>query len=175
MPQLLLSPEIANTNERPDIVLWSISTRSVILIELTCPAEENFNDAKERKLAKYAALCEQIRINDWKVVLRTVEAGARGFVAKSFFRVFRELGFSSSKARQSCKDISFVTASCSYGMWLMRNNKGWNASRGLVVPRGYLTPPPTSTPAPLLANLPKDVPKEIREWHSRLGQKAGPK
>ena len=89
--QLFFPPEITNTHERPDIVLWSISTRSVILIELTCPAEENFNDAKERKLAKYAALCEQIRTNDWKVVLRTVEAGARGFVAKSFFRVFGSL------------------------------------------------------------------------------------
>ena len=86
--QLLFPPEIANTNERPDIVLWSISTRSVILIELTCPAEENFCNAKERKLAKYAALCEQIRTNEWNVVLRTVEAGARGFVAKSFFSCF---------------------------------------------------------------------------------------
>ena len=33
-------PEIHSTSQRPDIVIWSVSHKRVILIELTCPAED---------------------------------------------------------------------------------------------------------------------------------------
>ena len=36
---------IAETNLRPDIVLWSGATHQVIMVELTVPAETNFEDA----------------------------------------------------------------------------------------------------------------------------------
>ena len=39
-------PEIFNTNERPDIVIWSAKLKKVLLIELTCPAEEGFTPHK---------------------------------------------------------------------------------------------------------------------------------
>lgn len=170
--RILFPPEITPTNERPDIVLWSASTKTVIMIELTCPAEENLDAARARKLKRYAVLCEQIRLNGWVAVLHTVEAGARGFVGNRFFRVFRELGLSSAQASRACKDVSYVTASCSYGLWLMRHSKSWNASRGLMVPSGYITPPPISTPAPLLVSQPRGISRAVREWHRQLGPKA---
>ena len=39
-------PEIYSTPERPDVVIWSGSRKSVILIELTCPSEEGFVQAQ---------------------------------------------------------------------------------------------------------------------------------
>ena len=40
---------IIQTEKRPDIVAWSDSKKSVVLIELTVPCEENREEAHERK------------------------------------------------------------------------------------------------------------------------------
>ena len=37
------------TSERPDIVIWSVALKKVIMIELTCPAEEGIEAVRERK------------------------------------------------------------------------------------------------------------------------------
>jgi hypothetical protein len=39
--QYVFPPEIYQTTQRPDIVIWSPSLKIVIFIELTCPMEEN--------------------------------------------------------------------------------------------------------------------------------------
>jgi hypothetical protein len=46
-------PTILASSLRPDIVLWSSMSRVVVLIELTCCAEEGMGAAKLRKEAKY--------------------------------------------------------------------------------------------------------------------------
>lgn len=168
--RMLFPPIIVATSERPDVVLWSARTKSVILGELTCPAEENFSKANTYKMDRYAILCEQIRDAGWKVSIRTFEAGARGFVGHRFPRFLRELGLSSKEARQACKDISLVTARCSYGIYLMRKTHIWNVSRELVVPNHFLQPPPFTTPYPLLADLPA---RDGCDWHTRLGLPPG--
>ena len=114
-----------------------LPTKVVIVVELTCPAEENILSAQIRKLGRYEELVELIKSSSgggWQVHLRTIEAGSRGFVAHSMRKLFRELGFSNSAAKRACKQVSLVTSRCSYGIWLMRNSKSWNASRQLVVP-----------------------------------------
>ena len=163
--RMLFPATIVAKNERPDVVLWSASTKSVILGELTCPAEENFDDANARKTSRYADLSAQIRAAGWTVHLRTFEAGARGFVSHRFPRFLCELGLSSKEARQACKDISLVTARCSYGIYLMLKSPLWNASRELVVPNHFLQPPPVTTPPPLLTDQP---PRDGSDWHTRL-------
>ena len=42
--QIVFPPEFFCTNERPDIIIWSNCLRKVILVELTCPADENIYD-----------------------------------------------------------------------------------------------------------------------------------
>ena len=141
--------------------------KPVIMVELTCPAEENFMKAHTRKVDRYATFCEKIRDAGWTPVIRTVEAGARGFVSHRFNKVFRELGLSSTEATTACKNVSLVVARCSYGIWLQRNSVGWNASRELVVPNHFLQPVPTTTPTPLLMN---SSARGDCDWHNRLGQ-----
>ena len=145
--RMLFPVTIVATSERPDVVLWSASTKTVIMGELTCPAEENFSNANARKLNRYATLCEQIRNAGWTVFLRTFEAGARGFIGNRFPKFLREVGLSSTAARQACKDISLVTARCSYGIYLMRKSPWWNASRELVVPNHFMQPHLSRLPA----------------------------
>ena len=42
-------PVICATSERPDVIIWSPLSRTVILLELTCPAEEGIAAAQLRK------------------------------------------------------------------------------------------------------------------------------
>ena len=63
---------ICVTDKRPDIVLYSISSKTVILIELTCPAEENNRDAQLRKEVKYTPL----KIRKWNPLLKICSSTA---------------------------------------------------------------------------------------------------
>ena len=74
-----LSISSYNTAERPDIVVWSDSSKQVILIELTCGDESNFSDQVERKENRYnRELVPGINNSDWTAKLLTVEIGCRG-------------------------------------------------------------------------------------------------
>ena len=78
-------PTILATSLRPDIVLWSEMSRVVLLIELTCPAEEGMAAAQLRKETKYSELLDSINAtNVWKASLSTLEIGAPVFARPSF-------------------------------------------------------------------------------------------
>ena len=86
---IVFPPMICSPSERPDIIIWSPLSRTVILLELTCPAEEGIAAAQIRKEARYQELLEQINgTKTWKARLLTVEIGARGLVGSNTFRVF---------------------------------------------------------------------------------------
>ena len=99
--QYVFPPTICATSERPDVVIWSMRCRVVILLELTVPAEEGLQAAKLRKEAKYTKLLESIAAsNFWKPQLFTLEVGARGLVATRTYRAFTMLGFSGAQAKK---------------------------------------------------------------------------
>ena len=54
--QSIFSPEIFAALERPDILIWSGKIRKVLLIELTCPSEENIEVAQLRTQTRYLQL-----------------------------------------------------------------------------------------------------------------------
>ena len=58
--KLVFPPAICSTDLRPDAVIWSALSRTVILLELTCCAEEGIEGAQIRKEARYAELLKQI-------------------------------------------------------------------------------------------------------------------
>ena len=114
--ELVFPPAICATSLRPDAVLWSIMSHVVILLELTCCAEEGFSAAQLRKESRYAGLLQEINESKtWKASLLTLEVGARGLVSPRTFRAFTSLGFSTSKAKQICKELSEVVVRCSIG------------------------------------------------------------
>jgi hypothetical protein len=122
------------TNKRPDIVIYSRETCHVMLIELTCPAEEGILPAQVRKKARYTPLKESIEARKiWTVELMTVEAGARGFVARSMNSCLRKLGFSANLASKVCKEVSLIVAKCSHTIWTLHKQKLWR-KRSLLSP-----------------------------------------
>ena len=83
---------IAITSSRPDIVMYSVLSKTVILIELTSPCEENFEDRHFDKNSRYEALCIAIRQNGWRVYFFAIEVGARGYCAFNVRSCLRRLG-----------------------------------------------------------------------------------
>ena len=70
-------PEVYSTPERPDILIWSPKLRTILMLELTCPAEEGIQAAKLRKQSKYMPLLNNISNGTaWKPILLTLEVGA---------------------------------------------------------------------------------------------------
>ena len=114
---------IAFPQLRPDITIFSKSLRKVILIELTCPCEENMQSWHSTKINKYLALKTVIESNGWCVELFAVEVGARGYCSKSVLCCFKKLGSNNTRIRKTIKKLSKSSMECSFCIWLARNNK----------------------------------------------------
>lgn len=123
--QIMFPPEICSTDKRPDIVIWSSSSKTALAIELTCPSEENIDASQVYKQSRYIELCSLAEDNGWKIKVIPIEAGARGFVARSMSSCLHDLGFTPRASSAICKSISGVVARCSYQIWLNRHNKNW--------------------------------------------------
>ena len=81
--QLAFPTEITSTRQRPDLVIWSVNSKKVIIAELTIPFEININWAHQRKLEKYEDLLEQCTKNDWSTDIFPLEIGCRGFISNT--------------------------------------------------------------------------------------------
>ena len=107
---IVFPPHICATSDRPDIIIYSNLAKFVILIELTCPAEEFIEAAAIRKVARYMDLSGLIRDNGWEVLTMTIEVGCRGFVAHSVRKCLNKLGFSNSACTRICRNLSNVAS-----------------------------------------------------------------
>ena len=57
------------------------------------------------KATKYSELTVEGKKNGWKVIVRAVEVGARGYTSGSFRSTLRFLGLKNSKIRKILKDV----------------------------------------------------------------------
>ena len=71
---------LANSDLRPDLVIFSSLTKSATILELTVCFETNFSEAHLRKEKKYSELMEEVENNGYSAELITLEVGSRGFV-----------------------------------------------------------------------------------------------
>lgn len=129
----IFPPEIYPTDERPDLVLWSPSLKRVVLLELTCPAEEGIDNARIRKKKRYNDLLEDINKtnNAWTAMLFTLEVGARGYIAKSVRYCFRRLGLPNRQINSLLKHLAKIVTRCSYAIYLSRRSP-WDKNRILL-------------------------------------------
>ena len=123
--KLVFPSFIAVTVLCPDIVLYSVVEKTVILIELTCPCEENMEQWHQTKYDKYEPLSSAIKSNGWKVNLFPIEVGARGYCSTSVKSCFQRLGFSNKQVRSTLKSLSFICLKASFQIWQARETKNW--------------------------------------------------
>ena len=124
--QLKFPEEILTTRLRPDIVLWSRSTKQVALIELTVPWEARMEDAHQRKLAKYEDLLSNCQQNGWRAWNMPVEVGCRGFAAQSLWRALGTVGITGASRRKTVNQINRKAEDASQWLWRKREER-WHS------------------------------------------------
>jgi len=117
---------LATTGQRPDILLESASTRRVLLIELTCPSEENLDWANQRKRRTYKNLVRDIKANKWFVDYFPIEVGARGYCAENVRGCLSRLGLPGKNTKALLKVASRASLVASFAIWLSRGSVVWN-------------------------------------------------
>ncbi|XP_069136664.1 uncharacterized protein [Argopecten irradians] len=91
--------EVASLPLLPDVVLWSRSSKQVVLVELIVPWEDRMKEANERKQQKYQQLVEECQHRGWKTWCLPTEVGCRGFPGQSLWRALRLLGVTGADRR----------------------------------------------------------------------------
>ncbi|KAL6460680.1 hypothetical protein MHYP_G00306460 [Metynnis hypsauchen] len=123
--QLIFSPEIAATNIRPDLVLWSSSLKSVCITELTVPWENSTEEAYERKKLCYTELPADAQQRGWNAKVYLVEVGCRGFVASSTISLLKDLGIYGQALQQTIRSVSEAAERSSQWEWIKRKDPCW--------------------------------------------------
>ena len=123
--RLIFPAHIVVTSLRPDIVVYSDNCKTVIMIELTCPSEENFQKQHLAKLARYTDLEADCEAAGWKVHLFAVEVGARGYTAQSLTSCLRVLGLKNRPLRKCLEEAGNEALRTSFHVWVWRDSEKW--------------------------------------------------
>ena len=117
--QYTFPQDIAPTDLRPDIVMWS--TSAIYLVELTVPYETNIAGAAERKIHRYRELSNVCRQSHNTSII-TLEVGSRGFLSTAGFQqLYRLVQAKASDRATFEQDIIKHVVSASYDIWCKRN------------------------------------------------------
>lgn len=123
--QLKFPQDITLTSLRPDTVIWSTITKTVIMAELTVPWEDGLEAAFERKKEKYAELAAACAQAGWRAYTYPVEVGCRGFTGTSIQRFLKTLGIRGNKLERVLKELAEEAEQGSFWLWLRRKDKAW--------------------------------------------------
>jgi hypothetical protein len=119
--------KIALTPLRPDAILFSEEKRLCVIIELTAPLEENIEAWRLKKKAKYQDEIGPNLQTEWKLMVITLEVGAKGWVPPSFRNdISKLLGLPKKELSVLTDDCSKVARKCSYVIWLNRFNRDFH-------------------------------------------------
>lgn len=108
--QLQFPPHITETMLRPDIVLWSDSSKQVLMLELTVPLVERMEEANERKSS-----CQS---RGWRAKCWPVEVGCRGFAGQSLCRAYTAFGITGVRRRRAITATRDAAEKASRWLWL---------------------------------------------------------
>jgi hypothetical protein len=122
---LLFPPDILATAQLPDGIIWSVRTRRIIILELTCPWEERSVEAHVAKVAKYNQLQLDLEMADWKVQRLTFEVGSRGYLSQTVGSMLAALGLSRAEIKSARGRLSDTALLCSYVIYLCRGSRPW--------------------------------------------------
>jgi len=111
----------AATAQRPDIAVWSESTKQLVLLELTVPNETRVVQSSQLKQTRYKGLVDECS-RTFTTTLLTAEVGTRGFVASRTQQALQQLGIWSSELH---KDLSNSALRGSHAIYLNRDNPVW--------------------------------------------------
>ena len=108
-----------------------METKTIIILELTSPWEENFDKRYKHKMAKYNQLVIDLRDGKhngvrWKAELFCIEVGARGaYHEMAWGRMCKALGFTGATRKALLHAMQDAAIQCSHFIFLCRFHKKW--------------------------------------------------
>ena len=110
---------IIATDLRPDMVWWDDTHRSLCL---TVCFESNFEDAAQRKIAKYTDIVDRAKLSGYRTTLITLQIGSRGVPHfPSFKALATAISMSSKELSQLLHRVTTVAIEGSFKIWCSRN------------------------------------------------------
>ena len=113
------------TNQRPDALIISRETKSIVILELTIPWEDRMDEAYERKAAKYQDLVMASQDKGWKAWCFPIEIGCRGYLGRSASRALNTLGLEKREKATVLREAGEQAERSSNWLWLRRNDPNW--------------------------------------------------
>ena len=126
--KLVFPQDIVESSLRPDIVIYSKQLRRVLLLELTCPCEENFSDRHQAKIKRYTPLKELCEKAKWTCDIFAFEVGARGYCSKSLGFMLKTLGLSNKLVKSVSLSAKTASLRASFWIWISRGDPQWKGS-----------------------------------------------
>ena len=111
---------IIQTGKRPDIVAWSDSKKSVLIIEVTVPWEENREEAHERKKNRYETLRADCVEKGWICHVIPIEVGCRGFIGHSVISFLSKIGITGRSLKVASNRLQTTARYASSWIWSKR-------------------------------------------------------
>ena len=108
---------IIQTEKWPDILAWSNSKKSVILIELTVLWEENQEEAHKRNKNRYETLRADCVEKGWISHVIPIEVGCRGFLGHSVISFLSKIGITSRSVKVSSNHLQTTAQYASSWIW----------------------------------------------------------
>ena len=127
--------QIIQTEKQPDIVAWSDSKKSVFLLELTVPWEENREEAHEQKKNRYETLRADCVEKGWICHVIFIEAGCRGFLGHSVISFLSKIGITGRSLKVASTRLQTAAQYASSWIWSKeRSFQHEGNTRGTTIP-----------------------------------------
>ena len=109
--------QIIQTEKRPDSVAWSDSKKSVFLIELTVPWEENREEVHEQKKNRYETLRADCVEKGWICHVIPIEVGCCGFIEHSVISFLSKIGITGNSLKVASNRLQTTARYASSLVW----------------------------------------------------------
>ena len=114
---------------KPDLVVLSRSTKTIALLELTCPLDRNLHKAHSYKVDKYTDLESDLRAKSWKVHLVPFEVSSRGQILKHtkthIFNTLKVFNIKFRTHQKLTKNLSKISLLCTFAVFHAFQTKEW--------------------------------------------------
>ena len=126
---------IIQTEKWPDIVAWSDSKKSVLLIELIVSRKENQAEAHKWKKNEYETLRADCVEKGWIYNVIPIEVGCRNFLRHSVILFLSKIGNAGSSLKAASYHLQTMVQYASNWIWSRAKSlqHEWNA-RGITIP-----------------------------------------
>ena len=114
---------IQESGQRPDAVMASKKTDTIIVAELTVPWEDRMEQSNVLKEDRYSELTMDLIDKGYRVHFFAIEVGARGLVGRSSYTFLREIGLPDRERNKVMERMSKAAETASHWLWTKRDSQ----------------------------------------------------